>query len=858
MKNPTVNLSDKDQKYLAIDWEEKASYLTQLIVPKNTIMGFPEELAKLTKLEVLDISCNRFTSLLAASSAPKKEEEKEKKEEDKSEEQKEEAKEKEEETKEKEEEKKEVEVKEEEKEEEGVEKKEDEKADEKDEKEGEEEGEKKEETEDKSEEKTEEKKEEGSGETRVLFSLSSLKSLLLAGNRLEKFGSEEDWGCLSSLEKVDLENNRLQTFPSSLLALGEGLASLNVGRNLLAELPSSMAALAHLQRLQAARNLLTSFPPSLCCLGFLQELDLSHNSLQAIPGEVGQLEALVRLDLSFNRIEEVPVELGKLAYLSVLNLRENRISALAEELFLDEAFGVEEINLQANALAGLPDSLWAIDTITSLSLSSNRIAALPPALGQLHALKTLLLADNCLEEVPEEIGALQECQELSLAWNKIKALPASIGTLANVRTLNVSYNELTELPELDGCDSLYELWVTGNRAMASLPASVFSRPRLGKLYASMLQLQELPDALADLEELEVLDVAHNGLSALPECLGELQILRRVNAAFNQLIGLPSLAQCYDMQNIDLSHNRFTAPPEELEQFLERGVEVLFDGNPLETPLAEEAAREVVHVHAGSRFPVAGIADMIGKRPTMEDAMAVQGDFSLAGAPCDFYGLYDGHAGRETASFCGRHVHAVAAELAEKDGLAPLAALAASYPETNGRFKKHMYSDEWCGQSKYCGTTAVSVLIDAARVAHVVNVGDSRAVLCRAGRPLRLSFDHKPYSDEEQDRIRGLGGCVAGETGRVNGLLAVSRSMGDFYMHPFVTDEPFQAEYQLEEEDDKLILACDGVWDEVSDERAVEIVMQEPDPYVACAKLRDFAYALGSDDNISVMIVHLKQ
>jgi serine/threonine protein phosphatase PrpC len=170
----------------------------------------------------------------------------------------------------------------------------------------------------------------------------------------------------------------------------------------------------------------------------------------------------------------------------------------------------------------------------------------------------------------------------------------------------------------------------------------------------------------------------------------------------------------------------------------------------------------------------------------------------------------------------------------------------------------MYSEAWAGQSKYCGTTAVSVLIDADRVAHVVNVGDSRAVLCRGGAPLRLSFDHKPYSDEEQGRIRGLGGCVAGETGRVNGLLAVSRSIGDFYMHPFVTDEPFQAQVQLEEADEKLILACDGVWDEVSDERAVEIVMAEADPFLACAKLRDFAYALGSDDNISVMILHLKE
>lgn len=811
MKNPTVNLSDKDQKHLVLDWEEKCSYVTQLIVPKNTIKGFPEELAKMTKLEVLDISNNRFTSLLAASTAPKEEEKKE----------------------------------------------------------GEEEGEKKEEEDNNTEKKEsgnspaeEEEKKSGGAEgeeekeTHVLFSLASLKSLLLAGNRLVEFGSAEHWKKLS-LEKVDLENNKLSCLPLQLTEVGESLASLNLGRNCLEVLPEEISQLCHLERLLVPWNGLSSIPEALCSLKYVQELNLSHNQLSSIPSAIGGMEALVKLDLSFNKITAVPTEVGTLAYLAVLNLRENCIESLAEELFLDENFAVEEVNLQQNRLQTLPESLWAIDTITSLSLSSNKLQELPPALGQLVNLQTLLVADNCLTAIPEEIGELQLLTELSLAWNKLPTLPDSIGTLASMRTLNVSYNELSELPELDGCDSLYELWVTGNSAITTLPASVFSRQRLGKVYASMLQLTSLPDELGDLEELEVLDVAYNAIEALPDCLGELQILRRINACRNRLKDLPSLSQCYDLQNIDLSYNAFTAPPEEMEQFLERGVEVLFDGNPLEEPLAEAVAEEVLHIHASSRFPVAGIADMIGKRPTMEDAMAVRGDFPPASGG-DFYGLYDGHAGRETATFCGKHVHEVMVELQQEKGLAPLEALVESYPETNRRFKAFMYSDDWAGQSKYCGTTAVSVLIDSARMAHVVNVGDSRAVLCRGGAPLRLSFDHKPYSDEEQDRIRALGGCVAGDTGRVNGLLAVSRSIGDFYMHPFVTDKPFQGQYQLQDDDEKLILACDGVWDEVSDERAVEIVMAEKDPFLACAKLRDFAYALGSDDNISVMIVHLKE
>ena len=40
-----------------------------------------------------------------------------------------------------------------------------------------------------------------------------------------------------------------------------------------------------------------------------------------------------------------------------------------------------------------------------------------------------------------------------------------------------------------------------------------------------------------------------------------------------------------------------------------------------------------------------------------------------------------------------------------------------------------------------------------------NVGDSRAVLCRAGKAVRLSEDHKPDRRDERARIEGVGGSV---------------------------------------------------------------------------------------------------
>ena len=59
---------------------------------------------------------------------------------------------------------------------------------------------------------------------------------------------------------------------------------------------------------------------------------------------------------------------------------------------------------------------------------------------------------------------------------------------------------------------------------------------------------------------------------------------------------------------------------------------------------------------------------------------------------------------------------------------------------------------------------------------MANVGDSRCILCRSGKALDLSFDHKPETDSERERIEGAGGKVT-DDGRVNGGLNLSRALG---------------------------------------------------------------------------------
>ncbi|ELR10616.1 Protein phosphatase 2C 1 [Pseudogymnoascus destructans] len=144
-----------------------------------------------------------------------------------------------------------------------------------------------------------------------------------------------------------------------------------------------------------------------------------------------------------------------------------------------------------------------------------------------------------------------------------------------------------------------------------------------------------------------------------------------------------------------------------------------------------------------------------------------------------------------------------------------------------------------------------------RVLYTANVGDARIVLCRGGRALRLSYDHKGSDENEGKRIVTAGGIILNN--RVNGVLAVTRALGDAYMKELVTGHPYTTETVIQPDlDEFIILACDGLWDVCSDQEAVDLVRNVQDPVVASQQLVDHALARFSTDNLSCMIVRLNK
>jgi serine/threonine protein phosphatase PrpC len=167
-------------------------------------------------------------------------------------------------------------------------------------------------------------------------------------------------------------------------------------------------------------------------------------------------------------------------------------------------------------------------------------------------------------------------------------------------------------------------------------------------------------------------------------------------------------------------------------------------------------------------------------------------------------------------------------------------------------------------SKHSGTTAVTALKMGDRLV-VANVGDSRAVLGRrsdTGRHVRaveLSSDHTPDRPDEAKRLQKANGrvhpsmLIDGNTGSTEYVgpnrvwdrhgdhgLAMSRSLGDTHLNPYVIAEPEITQKRLDSKDQYLVLASDGIWDVIGNQEAVEIAAKYQQPSEASKHLTRLA------------------
>jgi len=225
----------------------------------------------------------------------------------------------------------------------------------------------------------------------------------------------------------------------------------------------------------------------------------------------------------------------------------------------------------------------------------------------------------------------------------------------------------------------------------------------------------------------------------------------------------------------------------------------------------------------------------------------------------FYGVYDGHGGKETAMEVESVLHLKLFNNPNFNNNI-MEAINRSFEETDNHVI-NMSNDR--GWANGC-TAVVSLLLD--NILYTANVGDSEAILISEinGQIVtdNLTTAHKANDPEEKQRILEMGGHVF--FNRLFGVLAVSRSFGDSrYKKPktsqnFVSWEPAICIKELNPNHKALVLACDGLWDVLSHAEVGEKVIKEINAGKNSQQISEILVSTAldkySEDNVTVIVV----
>lgn len=263
----------------------------------------------------------------------------------------------------------------------------------------------------------------------------------------------------------------------------------------------------------------------------------------------------------------------------------------------------------------------------------------------------------------------------------------------------------------------------------------------------------------------------------------------------------------------------------------------------------------------------------GRRDHMEDRFEVLTDVVNKSHP-SIFGIFDGHGGEAAADFAKAHLPEVLRQKLqayerdkerdrEKDEKKEKGAPSyASILEQQILDLDREMLEKLSATYNEAGTTCLVALLSDKELT-VANVGDSRGVLCdKDGIAIPLSHDHKPYQLKERKRIKKAGGFISfNGSWRVQGILAMSRSLGDYPLKTLnvIIPDPDIMSFDLNKlQPEFLILASDGLWDTFSNEEAVRFIRERlNEPHFGAKSIVLQSFYRGCPDNITVMVIKFK-
>ena len=722
--------------------------------------------------------------------------------------------------------------------------------------------------------------------------LENLKTLFLTDNGITGLSDDMQKALDSyvSLESLDISKNRIE----ELHIRNKQLNTLFVNRNILKHLPELLnisqidasnnlieeilVGSDKLQRLQMRQNLLKTIKPTIVFKN-IQTIELQMNHLEVIPdlskifpmmsvanlsmnrirkiegslpktlqdlnvgyNELTELpelpESLIYLTISSNHIKHLPklpaniqkiacdlneietVEETELKSLDYANFKHNKLEKMPNfgklesmQCFIFKGNNIKEINMNYVCLAG-----------EQYELSFNHLTFIQPEIFTTN-IRQLFLEFNELDSLPHEI-VNSNIKDIYLAHNKFREVPA---LPHSAETVSMSFNELTEADL-----SEYPLITTVHLSNNKLEKFV-SPPKLANAYLSCNNIKEFPTFPSSIKSI---DLSFNQMTELVNC--NIPELRRLDISYNKIVSISPMKMAR-IEIIKIAGNPLQSGVDLsgfsiLDTFDSVGVSGTKPSSAFrEYLVSKENVTETTTKYAkiiSLGEGRAGYAESQGVRPEMEDSLIVSYDDGL-------FAVFDGHGGAQSSTFSSHFLSLKLKEYGEEKINEAIKALNAS-----------IVNKKWED-----GTTVALAQFNSDRTKFTIAyAGDTRALIIKKDGSLRYAtFDHKPTNHNEVDRLTEVGGVIT--QGRIGSVLAVSRAIGDATIFG-VSHECECKEFDVLSDDKYIVLACDGVFDVMTNEQVAEQAAACDDPMQAAYTIRNTALSITSMDNISVVVVKL--
>ncbi|KAK8892192.1 hypothetical protein M9Y10_029415 [Tritrichomonas musculus] len=657
------------------------------------------------------------------------------------------------------------------------------------------------------------------------------------------------------IEIIFLNNNQITDLDSSIFSTS--LKSLNIQYN----------HIKHIPKLPCSANSFVFDHNDIETIDdfsveSINSVTITHNKISEIP----KFDSSLLLNYSYNSIIQLNINTFP-QLLTTLVLRSNQISEIPQSLFTNFP-ELTKVDFSKNFIKEIPET-FSISKLTSFNISFNPKLKILPKIPQ--CLADLRVSFCELTDLESFIPNENNLVILYANGNKIRKIPDYLNKL---EVFFAADNLITDFP------LLYHIQKDYTRSDSAILD-------LSHNYIKEITLKSFGENVK-IPTFNLIDLSYNDLKQVP--FAKLFTRKsQIKLSGNNNLGSSTTSNILDskiisnIDSIDISHTLLAVDGNYSDMLRE----VITD-NPIKlsdekirdsiSPLTQNLAFKYNSDIKGEDKPHrndVGYSEMIGDRNDMEDALIIQQD--IFQSEVDMFALFDGHNGFSSSRLAASGFPSALGEIKDIFIKSPFEAINSIIANLNKVLNE---------SNDMSGTTLDIVIVDkqnkikddkydneknsketenSGRIL-ITHIGDSRVLVINEEFNVRFVTEDMRCDSSRTELERLRAAKVPCRRMKAGGRLGVSASVGDI-LYPGVRHTPINYEIKIEETDRWIVIACDGVFEEMENQDVADILrfametnLDEKGSSVAkraATLIRDFAFECGSTDNISVIVVDLK-